>query len=109
MTESEEELKDFLMKVKKESEKAGFKLNIQNMKIMASGPIASWQIDGETIETMWYYIITSPSLTLTLLPPCYIANLHNPGQSFSNEDAKLHHVHKVLLSVEGNVLTGFTG
>jgi len=52
MTESEEELKDFLMKVKKESEKAGFKLNIQNMKIMASGPIASWQIDGETIETM---------------------------------------------------------
>ena len=52
MTESEEELKDFLMNVKKESEKAGFKLNIQNMKIMASGPIASWQIDGETIETM---------------------------------------------------------
>ena len=57
MTESEEELKDFLMKVKKESEKAGFKLNIQNMKIMASGPIASWQIDGETMETVRDYFI----------------------------------------------------
>ena len=60
MTESEEELKDFLMKVKKESEKAGFKLNIQNMKIMASGPIASWQIDGETVETMSVFILGAP-------------------------------------------------
>ena len=49
MTESEEELKSLLMKVKKESEKAGLKLNIQKTKIMASGPITSWQIDGETI------------------------------------------------------------
>ena len=48
MAESEEELKSLLMKVKEESEKAGLKLNIQNTKIMASGPIASWQIDGET-------------------------------------------------------------
>ena len=48
-TESEEELKSLLMKVKKESEKAGLKLNIQKTKIMASGPITSWQIDGETI------------------------------------------------------------
>ena len=50
MTESEEELKRFLIKVKEESEKAGLKLNIQNTKIMASGPITSWQIDGETVR-----------------------------------------------------------
>ena len=49
--ESKEELKSFLMKVKEESEKAGLKLNIQKMKIMASGPITSWKIDGETMET----------------------------------------------------------
>ena len=52
MAESEEELKDFLMKVKEESEKVGLKLNIQETKIMASGPITSWQIDGETVETV---------------------------------------------------------
>ena len=52
MGESEEELKSLLMKVKKKSEKVGLKLNIQKTKIMASGPITSWQIDGETVETM---------------------------------------------------------
>ena len=52
MAESEEELKDLLMKVKEEREKTGLKLNIQKTKIMASGPIASWQIDGETMEIM---------------------------------------------------------
>ena len=52
MAESEEELKSLLMKVKEESEKVGLKLNIQKAKIMASGPITSWQIDGETMETM---------------------------------------------------------
>ena len=52
MTESEEKLKSLLMKVKEESGKAGLKLNIQNTKIMASGPITSWQIDGETMETV---------------------------------------------------------
>ena len=52
MAESEEELKSLLMKVKEESEKVGLKLNIQNTKIMASGPITSWQIDGETMETV---------------------------------------------------------
>ena len=52
MAESEEELKSLLMKVKKESEKVDFKLNIQKTKIMASGPITSWEIDGETVETM---------------------------------------------------------
>ena len=52
MAESEEELKSLLMKVKKESEKVGLKLNIQKTKIMASGPTTSWEIDGETVETM---------------------------------------------------------
>ena len=52
MAESEEELKSLLMQVKEESEKVGLKLNIQKMKIMASGPITSWQIDGETVETV---------------------------------------------------------
>ena len=52
MAESEEELKSLLMKVKEESEKVGLRLNIQKMKIMASGPIISWEIDGETIETV---------------------------------------------------------
>ena len=52
MSESEEELKSFLMKVKVESEKVGLQLNIQKIRIMASGPIISWQIDGETVETV---------------------------------------------------------
>ena len=56
-TRSKEELKSFLMKVKEESEKVGLKLNIQKTKIMASGPIASWQIDGETVETVKDFIL----------------------------------------------------
>ena len=57
MAENEEELKNLLMKVKEESEKAGLKLNIQKTKIMASGPITSWQIDGETMETVTDYVL----------------------------------------------------
>ena len=57
MAESEEELKILLMKVKEESEKVGLKLNIQKTKIMASGPITSWQIDGETVETVTDFIL----------------------------------------------------
>ena len=57
MAESEEELKSLLMKVKEESGKAGFKLNIQKMKIIASSPITSWQIDRETVETMSDFIL----------------------------------------------------
>ena len=57
MAESEEELKSLLMKVKEESEKVGLKLNIQKTKIMASGPISSWQIDGETMETVRLYFL----------------------------------------------------
>ena len=57
MAESEEELKSLLVKVKEESEKVGLKLNIQKMKIMASGPITSWEIDGETVETVSDFIL----------------------------------------------------
>ena len=57
MTESKEELNSLLMKVKEESEKVGLKLNIQKTKIMASGPITSWQIDGETMETVTEFIL----------------------------------------------------
>ena len=57
MAESKEELKSLLMKVKEESEKTGLKLNIQKMKILASGPITSWQIDGETMETVRHFIL----------------------------------------------------
>ena len=60
MAESEEELKILLMKVKEESEKVGLKLNIQKTKIMASGPITSWQIDGETVETVTDFIFWAP-------------------------------------------------
>ena len=60
MAESEEEHKSLLMKVKEESEKAGLKLNIQKTKIMASGPITSWEIDGETVETVSEFIFWAP-------------------------------------------------
>ena len=63
MAESEEELKSLLMKVKEESEKAGLKLNIQKTKIMASGFIASWQIDGETVETVTDFIFLGSRIT----------------------------------------------
>ena len=60
MAESEEKLKSLLMKVKEESEKVGLKLNIQKTKIMASGPITSWEIDGETVETVADFIFGAP-------------------------------------------------
>ena len=77
MTESEEELKSFSMKVKEESEKVGLKLKIQKTKIMVSGPITSWQIDGETVETVWDFILGGSKITadgdcsheIKMLPP----------------------------------------
>ena len=63
MTESKEELKSILMKVKEKSEKAGLNLNIQKMKIMASGPVTSWQIDGETMETVTDFILFGSKIT----------------------------------------------
>ena len=64
MAESEEELKSLLMKVKEESEKVGLKLHIQKTKIMASGPITSWEIDGETVETVADFIFLSSKITV---------------------------------------------
>ena len=63
MAESEEELKSLFMKVKEESEKVGLKLNIQKTKIMASGPITSWEIDGETVETVSDFILGGSKIT----------------------------------------------
>ena len=63
MAESEEELKSLLMKVKVESEKVGLKLNVQKMKIMASGPITSWEIDGETVEIVSEFILGGSKIT----------------------------------------------
>ena len=63
MAESNEELKSLLMKMKEESEKVGLKLNIQKMKIMASGPITSWEIDGETVETVSNFIFGGSKIT----------------------------------------------
>ena len=63
MAENEEELKSLLMKVKEESEKVGLKLNIQKMKIMASGPITSWQVDGETMKTVRDFILGGSKIT----------------------------------------------
>ena len=63
MAESKEELKNLLMKVKKESEKVGLKLNIQKTKIMASGPITSWEIDGEAVETVSFFIFWGSKIT----------------------------------------------
>ena len=63
MVESEEKLKSLLMKVKEEGEKVGLKLNIQKMKIMASGPIISWEIDGETVETVSDFILGGSKIT----------------------------------------------
>ena len=63
MAESEEELKSLLMKVKEESEKVGLKLSIQKTKIMASGPITSWEIDGETVETVSDFVILGSKIT----------------------------------------------
>jgi len=76
MAESEEELKSLLMKVKEESEKVGLKLNIQKTKIMASGPITSWQIDGKTVETASDFIFGAPKslqmvITATKLKDAY--------------------------------------
>ena len=68
MAESEEELKSLLMKVKEESEKVGLKLNLQKMKVMASGSITSWEIDGETVETMADFIFGAPK-SLQMVSP----------------------------------------
>ena len=72
MAESEEELKSFLMKVKEESEKVGLKLNIQKTKIMASGPITSWEIDEETMETVKDFIFLVSKITADEIKKCLL-------------------------------------
>ena len=69
MAESKEELKSLLMKVKEESEQAGLKSNIQKTKIMVSGPISSWQIDGETMETVTDFILLGSKITAEVTEP----------------------------------------
>ena len=89
-TESEEELKSLLMKVKEESEKAGLKLNVQKTKIMASGPITSWQIDGETLETVSDFIFLGSKITVD--GPAAIKRCLLLGQkAMTNLDSILRH------------------
>ena len=77
MAESEEELKSFLMKVKEESEKVGLKLNIQKMKITASGPITSWEIDGETVETVSDFIFWAPKSLQMVIAAMKLKNTYS--------------------------------
>jgi len=90
MAESEEELKSLLMKVKEESEKVGLKLNIQKTKIMASGPITSWQIDGETVETVDDFILGGSKITADGFCSHEIKRHLLLGRKFmTNRDSKL--------------------
>ena len=76
MAESEEELKSLLMKVKEKSEKTGLKLNIQKTKMMASGPITSWQIDGETMETVIDFILGAPKSLQVVTAALKLKRIH---------------------------------
>ena len=97
MAESEEELKSLLMKVKEESEKVGLKLNIQNTKIIASGPIISWQIDGETMERVRVFIFLASKITADGDCSCEIKRclllgrkvMANLGSIFKSRDVTL--------------------
>ena len=80
MAESEEELKSVLMKVKEESEKVGLKLNIQKMKIMASGPITSWEIDGETVQTMSDFILGAPKSLQMVIAAMKLKDAYSLGK-----------------------------
>ena len=77
MAESEEELKSLLMKVKEESEKVGLKLNIQKAKIMASGPITSWEIDKETVETVSDFILGGSKITAVVIAAMKLKDTHS--------------------------------
>ena len=77
MAESEEELKSLLMKVKEESEKVGLKLNVQKTKIMASGPITSWEIDGETVETVSDFIFGAPKSLQMVIVAMKLKDAHS--------------------------------
>ena len=77
MAEREEELKSLLMKVKEGIEKVGLKLNIQKTKIMASGPITSWEIDGETVETVADFILGGSKITLMVIAPMKLIDAYS--------------------------------
>ena len=81
MAESEEELKSLLMKVQEESEKVGFKLNIQKTKIMASGPITSWEVDGETMETVtdFFFLYSKITAAMKLKDSCSLEGKLQPA------------------------------
>ena len=89
MAESEEELKNLLMKVKEESEKGGLKLNIQKTKIMASGPITSWEIDGETVETLSDFILGAPKSLQMVIAAVKLRRLLLGSKVMSNLDSIL--------------------
>ena len=80
MAESEEELRSLLMKVKEESEKVGLKLNIQKMKIMASSPITSWEIDGETVETVSDFILGAPKSLQMVIAAMKLKDAYSLGE-----------------------------
>ena len=108
MAESEEELKSLLIKVKEESEKVGLKLNIQKTKIVASGPITSWEIDGETVETVsdfiyvLVYLYVSSFINL-LIHPC-IYSFNNYLRSLG--DTKMKQIQKFIVSDEKDKCIG---
>ena len=98
MAESTKEPKSLWMKVKEESEKAGLKCNIQKMKIMASGPITSWEIDGETVETMTDFIFLGPKSLLVVTAAMKLRHLHLGRKDMKN-------IHSVLKSRDITLLT----
>ena len=88
MAESEEELKSLLMQVQEESEKVGLKLNIQKMKIMASGPVTSWQIDGESVETVADFIFWAPKSLQMVIAAMKLKDAYSlEGELWPNETA----------------------
>ena len=87
LAESEEELKSLLMKVKEESEKAGLKLNIQKTKIMAFGPITSWEIDGETVETVSDFIFLAPKSLLMVIAAMKLKDTSLEGKLWPSQIA----------------------
>ena len=89
MAESEEELKSLLMKVKEEREKVGLKLKIQKTKIMASGPITSWEIDGETVETVSDFIFGAPKPLQMVIAAMKLNNAYFLTESMTNLDSIL--------------------
>ena len=100
MAESKEELKSFLMRVKEESEKAGLKLNSQTTKIMASGPITSWQIDGEKVETVTDFIFLGYKITVD--SDCSHKKMPAPWQkSYSQYKKHKYHIANKCSSSQG--------